>query len=418
MAAHYRSFQDRGVYVGFLGRTVEMVRCRTPRDPEMDDFEAIVPNFGGDMGRVSNDLVMPFAAIADWSDLLGRDKLLYERIEASYHEKEGHLDPITIRDMRLSADLEAGEERDKRIAENEIAIAKSDVQSAFLEILAMFGRKFAERMGEPELRGVSRSVLLSLNEESPKDMLRLVRIIVGAVVAGTSISRDELQGRLDMLSDYASPICSLVTEDKTRSVGFLSRQMQLLEKLRSGVSTYCSIQRPDEIMEAGRLIDFNLTTFIDYAMERANTIKSAVLDSRYYLNDEKYQTLLNLIRQERIKISFALDGWAGHATRWLSCDDDDIAARNAVMLFILRQMPAPPKELDDFVERRFGGENLLSMRGRVVKEMHSWFDDRIDQEIYRRVMQVRTGVDPYAALLEDDDPQVAKAVKKALRASK
>ena len=47
MAVQYKNFIDRGVYVGFHGRTVEMVRCRTPRDRMVDGFEAIVPNFGG-----------------------------------------------------------------------------------------------------------------------------------------------------------------------------------------------------------------------------------------------------------------------------------------------------------------------------------------------------------------------------------
>ncbi|HAE00691.1 MAG TPA: hypothetical protein DCG04_04350, partial [Rhodospirillaceae bacterium] len=87
---------------------------------------------------------------------------------------------------------------------------------------------------------------------------------------------------------------------------------------------YCSTQRPDEVMEAARIIDFNLNTFIQYSLERAQAIKAAVLDDDYYLNDKKYESLLALIREERIKISFALDGWAGHATRWLSVAEDDI----------------------------------------------------------------------------------------------
>ncbi|MEQ8443424.1 MAG: hypothetical protein RIM33_12660 [Alphaproteobacteria bacterium] len=414
MAVQYKSFRDRGVYVGFQGRPVEMVRCRFPRDPDMRDFEAIIPNFGGGDGmKVTNDLVMPFHDLADWSDLIGRDELLHERVSRSFVDREGHLDPITVRDMRLQADLEAGEERDKRLAENEIAISKVDVQNAFLEILAMFGRKYAEIREEAELRNVSRAVLMSLSESSPTDMLRLVRIIVGAVVSGASMSREELQGRLDTLSDYAAPICSLVTDDETRSVGFLSRQMRLLEQLHDGVTEYCSVTRPDEVLEAGRLIDFNLQTFIEYTLERAGTIKAAVLDDTHYLNDKKYAELLALIKEERVRISFALDGWAGHATRWLSVDEDDIPARNAVLTFILRQMPAPPRELDDFVERRFGGDNLMMMRGRIVKEMHSWMDDTLDQEIYRRVMQGRSGADPMNKA-KPATKDVASAVKKAI----
>lgn len=418
MAVQYKSFRDRGVYVGFQGRVVEMLRCRAPKDPELGDFEAIVPNFGGtDMGRVTNDMVMPFRDVPNWSDLVGRDKLLHERVAGSFFEREGYLDPITIRDMRMQVDLEAGEERDKRLAENEIEITRLDIQNAFLEILAMFGRRYAEIRGEAKLRQVNRQVLMSLSESSPTEMLSLVRIIVGAVVSGAAISREELQGRLDTLSDYAAPICSLVTEDASRSVGFLSRQMSLLEQLREGVFEYCENgQRPDEVHEAGRVIDFNLDTFIEYTLERAHAIKAAVLDERYYLNDKKYQSLLNLIREERVKISFALDGWAGHATRWLSVAEEDASSRNAVLTFILRQMPAPPSELDDIVERKFGGDNLMSMRGRVVKEMHSWLDDSLDNEVYRRVMSLRGGTDPVAKA-RPASRDVARAIKSAINAS-
>ncbi|HAE03550.1 MAG TPA: hypothetical protein DCG04_19275, partial [Rhodospirillaceae bacterium] len=112
-----------------------------------------------------------------------------------------------------------------------------------------------------------------------------------------------------------------------------------------------------------------------------------------------------------------LDGWAGHDTRWLSGAEDDIPARNAVLTFILRQMPAPPQELDDFVQRRFGSENLMTMRGRVVKEMHSWMDDTLDQEIYRRVIQGRS--DAISGKKSGPGTQdVTQAVKQAIATTK
>lgn len=414
---HYKSFHDRGVYVGFWGRTIEMVRCRRPRASDMHDFEAIIPNFTGDYGRSSNDLVMPFRDMPEWTNLDGRDALLHARIAASYDLQGGHLDPITVRALRLECDIEAGDARDRRLAENEKAIGRMDQQNAFLEILAMFGRKYAEIRGEEELRGVSRKVLMSLGEQNPADMMRLVRIIVGTVVDGADVSREELQSRLDSLSDYAAPICSLVTEDDSCQVGFLSRQMRLLERLQAGVAAYCdSGACPAEILDAGRFIDNNLGAFIEYTMERAKVITAAVLDDSYYLDESKYQGLLDLIREERIRISYALDGWAGHATRWLSVESNDDAARNAVLTFILRQMPASPRELDELIEKRFGPDNAQAMRGQVVKEMHSWIDDSIDREIYNRVMRAREMTDPIqqAHAATDAQPAVTQAVKQAI----
>ncbi|MCR9220739.1 MAG: hypothetical protein NXI21_10970 [Alphaproteobacteria bacterium] len=389
MAVQYKSFRDRGVYVGFHGRTVELARCRLPRRADADDYEALIPNWAGsDLGR-SNDLVMMFADLPKWTDLIGRDDVLHRRIMEGRAKYQGHLDPIMMRELRLEVDVEAGDETDRRQAAQEMKIAAQDVQSSFLEVLAMFGRRFAMLTGNRELAAVDRKVLLSLSEESPEAMLRLVRIIVGAVVQGTKIGRDALQARLDALSEFASPICSIVVRDSSRSVGYLSRQLRLLEALQQGVAAYCA-ENTEELREAGEVIDFNLSSFVDYALSRAETIRQAMLDETYYLNDSRYDGLIALIREERIKISFALDGWASHATRWLTVDEDDTPTRNAVIAYILRNMPAPPSELEDdpAVQAR-RDRNPMVLKAGAVKEFHSWMDDSLDAEIYKRVMKVR-----------------------------
>lgn len=417
MAVNYKSFADRGVYVGFYGRAVELVRARIPKDPNITDYEALIPNWGGwDLSRATNDLVMPFKDIANWTELIGRDKLLYDRVRENHKKRRGHMDPILMRELRLQVDLEAGDNHDKKLAEHELRIARQDVQNSFLEILAMFGRRYAAITEHEELQSVNRSILMTLSEADPETMIRLVRIIVGTVVRNTSISREQLQERLDTLSDFASPICSLVTNDTSRSVGFLSRQMALLEQLHDEISDYCAQGGPEEIHEAGQVIEANLVSFMQYTMQRAENIKAAVLNEGFYLNDKRYAKLVDLIKDERIKISFALDGWAGHATRWLSVDEDDISARNAVIAYILRQMPSPPRELEDEVEVQYGSDNLMSMRGRVVKEMHSWMDDSLDQDIYRRVKKSRRDLveSGQQDKVEKSQAAVNKLVKRAV----
>ncbi|MEQ8604305.1 MAG: hypothetical protein RIB45_13395 [Marivibrio sp.] len=389
MAVQYKSFRDRGVYVGFHGRMVELCRCRIPRRSDADDYEALIPNWAGsDLGR-SNDLVMMFADLSKWTDLIGRDEILHQRVLEGRAKYEGHLDPIMMRELRLSVDAEAGDETDKRQAAQEMRIAAQDVQNCFLEVLAMFGRRYGALMENRELASVDRTVLLSLSEQSPEHMLRLVRIIVGAVVKGANMSREKLQARLDRLSEFAAPICSIVVEDRSRSIGFLSRQLMLLEALQRGVAGYTA-EHTQELREAGEVIDYNLSSFVDYALSRAENIKQAMLDESYYLDDDRYEGLLALIREERIKISFALDGWASHATRWLTVDEDDVAARNAVIAYILRQMPAPPTELDEDPAVQARRErNPMVLKAGTVKEFHSWMDDSIDAEIYKRVMKTR-----------------------------
>ena len=389
MAVQYKSFRDRGVYVGFHGRMVELARCRMPRNTDIDDYEALIPDWAGsDLGR-SNDLVMMFEDLPKWTELIGRDEILHRRVIEGRAKYEGHLDPIMMRELRLQVDAEAGDETDKRQAAQEMRIAAQDVQSSFLEVLAMFGRRYGKLTQSRELERVDRQILLSLSEQSPEDMLRLVRIIVGTVVKGAKISREKLQSRLDGLSEFASPICSIVVEDSSRSVGYLSRQLKLLEALKEGIAEYCT-GNSQELEDAGEVITYNLETFVDYALSRAQNIKQAMLDETYYLDDKRYDGLLKLIREERIKISFALDGWASHATRWLTVADDDVPARNAVIAYILRQMPTPPTELeeDPAVQAR-RSKTPMHLRARTVKEFHSWMDDTLDNEIYKRVMKSR-----------------------------
>ncbi|MBP5855990.1 hypothetical protein KAJ83_03150 [Marivibrio halodurans] len=413
MAVQYKSFRDRGVYVGFHGRMVELARCRMPRRTDLDDYEALIPNWAGsDMGR-SNDLVMMFADLTRWTDLIGRDRLLHQRVMEGRAKYQGHLDPIMMRELRLAVDAEAGDATDKRQAAQEMRIAAQDVQSSFLEVLAMFGRRYGKMMGSRELASVDRRILLSLNEQSPDDMLRLVRIIVGTVVKGARISREKLQSRLDGLSEFAAPICSIVVEDSSRSVGYLSRQLQLLEALDEGIADYCG-ESTQEFRDAGEIITYNLQTFVEYALSRARHIKKAMLDESYYLDDKRYDGLLNLIREERIKISFALDGWASHATRWLTVDEDDIPARNAVIAYILRQMPAPPRELEEDPSVQYRRDrNPMQLRARTVREFHSWMDDTLDDEIYKRVMKSRNLATTWNRRADEPNADAGAVIEKA-----
>jgi hypothetical protein len=412
MAVKYKSFRDRGVYVGFHGRMVELARCRLPKSQDTDDYEALIPNWAGsDLGK-SNDLVMLFSDLNKWTDFIGRDEILHARIIEGWAKFEGHLDPIMMRELRLQVDAEAGDETDKRQAAQEMKIAAQDVQASFLEVLAMFGRRYGAKTGNRELASVDRHVLMSLSEESPQDMLRLVRIIVGTVVQGAKISRDKLQLRLDSLSELAAPICSIVVDDQSRTVGFLSRQLKLLEALQQGIDDFCQ-DNTQEMQDAGEVIQYNLESFVEYALSRSENLKQAILDESYYLDDKRYEGLIKLIREERIKISFALDGWASHATRWLTVDEDDVPARNAVIAYILRQMPAPPQELDDDPDVQARRErNPMMLKTKHVKEFHSWMDDSLDAEIYKRVMKSRDLANTWDSKTPATSSGSAKTVEK------
>lgn len=399
MGKNIQTFAERGVYVGFRTRLVEFMRCRFPRDPEFDDFEALLPNWvkGGEFSR-SSDLVMPFRDVPAWADLDHRDKSIHEKLAKRRFVLNGHLDPLIVREVRLEVDMEQGSDFERATARKELDAAESDTQNAYLEILVMFGREYGRLEGHQELMSLTRPVLVHLAEYDPSDLERLVRIIAGTVSHHGNIARDVLQQRLDTLSEYSSPICSLVTDDPTRAVGYLSRQCRVLEKLRDEIDEYTR-ENTEEFRNVGQIIIENINTFMDYAMTKARGIKNALLDDRQYLNEKRYKRLLDTVLEERVKISFALDGWSSHYTKWALARSSDIKVRNAILSHILREMPVPTQEIEESAAGLVDGHALMSLRGRLVKELHSWLDDRIVTDLYKRVRTTRNDTELFTDAL-------------------
>lgn len=396
MGKRYPSFEDRGVYVGFDTPRVALCRARVAK-ADIDDYEALMPNWTGRTATSGSDLVMAMADIPSWCRLSARDIHVHGMLERERQQTEGHIDPIMMREIRLEADLTHGGEAARAVAERELAIASGDQQNAYLEILAMFGRSYADTAGVDELHQVNRAVLIQLAEAQDDSLQRLVRIVARTVAARVGLSRDLLQKRLDRLSQFAAPVCSLVTRDETRAVGFLSRQQGLLEVLQYEIAEYGEI-RPVEVREASEVIDLNIQTFLEYATSRAEAIHAAVLDERHYLDGDAYQRLLDTVARERIRISYALDGWAAHAEHWLAIDRDDRHARDRMIGRILAEMPTPTENVEEAVaDRMRSTAHLMSLRARLVKEMHSWADDTLDEALYARVRESREiGANPSA----------------------
>ena len=416
MRVRFSSFQDRGVYVGFRGRAILLARLRSSR-MEGQRFEMLIPNWTGSKEASTNDLVMPLESLPTWTSLKDRDTRLYNHIMETRLAEGGHLDPILMRDIRLTVDMEFGDAFERATAKEEYEISRMDEQRAYLEILAMFGRRYAKALGSKELAHVSARVLLKLMEEDGAELVRLVRTISGAVVKGAGISRDELTERLDRLSAFAAPICSLVTEDSSRAIGYLSRQQAMLEKLVERLRDYAGT-REDEVGDAVRVIDLNASAFAAYVDEKAATIRAAVLDERAYLSDESHVALRRNIGDERIRISFALDGWADHAERWMTVMGEDTQAKDQAIAAMLRDMPNPTREIEGTLQALDRGRGLMSLRNALVREMHSWSDDQLDAELAERVRRGREK--PRAAKPAGDvDPgKLAKAdlaIHKALR---
>jgi len=386
MRRRYLSFEDRGVLVGFQGRRLGLVRCRPVRD-DRQHYDAMLPNWSGDNFVGFNDLVMPFAGLASWAPIAGYNQVLFDRVLAQADKLHGHMDPIMMREVRLATDLEIGKQRAQRIARFELTITERDAHRSLLEIVAMFGRHVAERVRKGELHQLSGEVLFHLADRSPDELRQLVRIIATAMSRGGRLSGEQLRERLDKIAEFAAPICSLVTDEPDSIVGYLSRQYRLVEKLHDALKGYAENCHA-EVREAVQLICANTMSFMLFARARAEYIRAQVLEERRYLDDREHVRLLQAIAEERVRIAFALDGWAMHAEAWEEAGEDP-ARREAVIARIMRDMPKPPVEVDEELVRVRTENGSMMFRGRTVRELHSWSNDTLDQELYERVMAGR-----------------------------
>lgn len=363
------------------------VRCRRARDGSAR-FEALVPNWAGEHAGSFNDMIMPWAAVPNWSPLDGYDRVLFDHVQAQFERYDGYIDPILMHEIRLAADREHGDPEQQQAAVLELAIAERDLQRSLLEVVAMFGRHVVDRVRKAGLADLSGNVLFTLADRSPDELRQLIRIIATAVSRNAGISGETLRVRLDRTAEFASPICSLVTSEKDGTVGYLSRQFRKVETLHDELRFFGRDQ-PIELQEDINLVCANTMTFMLYAHARAEILRRQVLDEQSYTSEAEHQALLKAVAEERIRISFALDGWAQHAAIWAREQAGGTPAQVAAIAHIMRDMPKPPMEVDEELTRVRVENGAMNFRGRQVRELHSWGTDQLDHELYARVLAGR-----------------------------
>ncbi len=387
MRRRYLTFEERGVLAGFKNRRMTFVRCRQSRDGGAR-FEALVPNWAGESASSHNDMIMPWTALPNWCPLEGYDRVLFDLITAQFERYDGYIDPILMHEIRLSADREHGDPNQREAATLELATAERDLQRSLLEVVALFGRHVAERVQRAGLADLSGNILFTLADKSPDELRQLVRIIATAVARNAGISGDTLRVRLDRTAEFASPICSLVTSDQMGTVGYLSRQFRRVEGLHDELRFFGRDQ-PIELQEDINLVCANTMTFMLYAHARAEILRRQVLDEKSYTSELEHQTLLRGVAEERIRISFALDGWAQHATNWIQSQGAGLQGQIAAIGCIMRDMPKPPMEVDEELTRVKHENGSMAFRAKQVRELHSWGTNELDMELYARVMAGR-----------------------------
>ena len=398
--------------MGFRGRGLETVRCRRAKS-EDDVYEALIVNWSGDSTR-GGDMIMPFMGLSDWRQLSFFDETLFLAVRDYGKLSQGYMDPLVMRGLRLQTVIDHGDEFEVSQAEASLDIEERDVRETFLEVLALFSRDYGSRVGDEELRHVTRRVLMRLMQEDPESVYKLSRELASTMARLSGVSGDILARRIEFYSEFAAPICSLVSGDNSRDVGYLSRQLGDLEKLAAELLEYGGTRHGELSMFVQR-INENAQKFIDFALIKAQDIQSLILDNKAYIQPEKFQEMQNELKDNRLYISFALDGWENHAKRWAKAKLEGNDKCNDLIVEIYRSMPQPTKELEESRNRGYDTRGA-GMRTGAVKEMHSWDNEARDDELFDRVQKgrMRVGGDPRSEKIRADQRAKARAESKKL----
>lgn len=384
-----QNFEDRGVYVGFRAKGLETVRCRKAKTDNSGVFEALVVNWSGDVHQKSTgDLVMPFRDLPHWRSLNPFDDHLFHSVTDYGARSSGYMDPIVMRDLRFKTILKHGNVFEANNTERTLSGEGRELQETFLEILCLFSRKYGKAIGDRDLQFVTREILHRLIEEDMTELTSLARRLAHAVADLIQMDGDLLARRIEFYSDFGAPICSLLANDKSRAIGYLSRQLGALEHLVMDIQEFGLNKSGELAIFIDRILE-NALKFISFALAKAAQIHDMMLDNRAYIDDEKFKALRSELTANRLYISFALDGWDSHARNWQQAKLEGPEACRDFIIALYRTMPHPTKELENTLARIGYDMRQAGMRAGLVRALHSWDDETLDQELAKRVEEGR-----------------------------
>ncbi|WP_259781134.1 hypothetical protein [Aestuariispira ectoiniformans] len=383
-----QNFEDRGVYVGLRAKGLETVRCRKAKAAN-GVFEALVVNWSGDTNQKSaGDLVMPFRDLPHWRPLIPFDDHLFHSVQDYGTRSSGYMDPIVMRELRLKTILRFGHVFEACKAERTLAGEGTELQETFLEILCLFSRKYGRTIGDRDLQFVTRDVLHRLIAEDMGELTRLARRLAHAVADLIGMDGNVLARRIEFYSEFGAPICSLLAEDKTRAIGYLSRQLGDLEHLVMEIQEYGLDKKGELAVFIDRILD-NALKFISFTLAKATQIHDMMLDNRAYINEQKFKELRRELTANRLYISFALDGWGSHGKNWELAKLEGPEACRDFIISLYRTMPHPTKELENTLASIGYDMRHAGLRAGLVRVLHSWDDETLDQELAKRVEEGR-----------------------------
>lgn len=388
-----QTFERRGTAVPFHHKDLAHARVREYFHGEDRLLEAVIPNYSG--ARRGELVILPWEQVTQLATLDLRDQRVHEQVLKTVTIRD--LDPLNIRDICLQAD--AGLSGDPAIQEAAQSTAERDAQDKAmvrLSFIAQLTRECGIAKGDRLMARTNTRTLMDLmGGESGRSRIDLdlliERVMIFAAERGKCTVNDA-KSYLDPLVGMITPFGNVTAKGEEKSNGFLYLQHTRLLNFRTEVTTYRNQVR-DELDPQVELIIEAADECIGYVNERLDQLNE-LMGSLADLFDQNLAAIDRLDRLRR-DVAYGLDGWDDMISVWHGAyvARDAIGGNRAVERAILRISGYAPRipirEIFPDHEQVKSGSRYEQARVRMVSQMHSWENDRLDSELHSRVEEGR-----------------------------
>ncbi len=388
-----QTFERRGTAVPFHQKDLAHARVREYFHGEDRLLEAVIPNYSGT--RRGELVVVPWEQLNHLASLDMRDQRVLEQILVTSTARD--LDPLNIRDICLKADAAlSGDPAIQEAARRTVERDDQDKAMVRLSFIAQLTRECGIAKGDQLMARTNTRTLMDLmggdtgRTRIDLDLL-IERVMIFAAERGKCTVNDA-KSYLDPLVGMITPFGNVTAKGENKDNGFLYLQHTRLLAFRSEIAEYRSQVRKELDNQVALVVEAadECIGYVNERLARLNEMLGRLAD----LFDENLAAIDRLERLRR-DIAYGLDGWDDMISVWRDAYGarDAIGGDRAVERAIRRiagyAPRIPVRELFPDHEQVKSGSRYEQARVRMVSQMHSWENDRLDSELQSRVEEGR-----------------------------
>jgi|GEM_PF-5542691 len=391
------TFENRGILVAFRHRMLQNIRLRVPEreDFRLREVEAVIQNYAGTGNK--HLLIMPWLHVPTLAQIGKRDKALYDAVCA--YTPLTAMDPLVLRELTNEIDRHDDEQPVAQAqAKAEYEATKVDRFRTYLGFLAQLTREVGVAMGDPLLAQIDSAVLLNI-----------LQVKVGAAdgIDGTALTARifnylsrhigtgiaDITRRMETMAGMVAPFGAMHVDKGGKQDGYLMRQFHRLRAFRDEVSVH-ERSTSEEVANSCLLIIFAARQYIDYIEARQKEIDEKFKRLDVLIRD--FDESEAFIRRIRRSVAFALDGWGQLIDVWDQAwpnraDDSKKIEIDRAVFYILQYLPLMPvSAVENKNDSRRIWHRYQFVRAKPVPAMYSWFDERPDEELIKRIETARS----------------------------